>query len=169
MTKLLTWRDEWSLGIETLDRDHRAMIERMGDLCVRYCPQLVDPRLRPPLGGRTQSAFALPGEQSPGLIADLQALGELMRTHMRREEAFMRAIGYERLADHKGEHAILMAEYREMLRGWQESGLQIFDESTQESVRRWLLDHVLGADREFAEFYFRICGHEHDSIRVGRG
>lgn len=167
MTKLLTWRNEWSLGIDTLDRDHRALIERMGDLCVRYCPQLFDPRAQTFAGSRILASFDLPGQQSTGLLADLQALGEQMRAHMRREEAFMRAIGYERLAEHQGEHAILMAEYREMLRGWQDSGLQVFSESTQEGVRRWLLDHILGADREFAEFYFRICGQ--DGLRVGHG
>ena len=53
-----------------------------------------------------------------------------------------------------------MAEYTEMLRGWKDEDLTVFDEATQEDVRRWLLDHILGADRSFAEYYFRICGQE---------
>jgi hemerythrin len=167
MTKLLTWRDEWSLGIEPLDRDHRALIERMGDLCVRYCPELTDPRVRRYPGLRLLGAFARPGEELPGLLSDLTDLGERMRAHFRREESFMRAIGYERRAEHEGEHAILMAEYSEMLRGWRERQLAVFDEPTQESVRRWILDHILGTDRGFAQVYFRICGQ--DAPRVGFG
>ena len=160
MTKLLTWREEWSLGIEPLDRDHRALIERMGDLCVRHCPELADPRTARSQGTPMLSAFARSGGHSTGLLADLADLGERMRAHFRREEAFMRAIRYERSGAHEGEHAILMAEYTEMLRGWQERGLRVFDEATQEGVRRWLLDHILGSDREFARVYFRICGQD---------
>ncbi len=158
MTKLLTWREEWSLGIEPLDRDHRALIERMGDLCVRHGPELAGPRLARPQDTLTRSAFARLGGASAGLLPDLADLGERMRAHFRREVAFMRAIRYERSGQHEGEHAILMAEYTAMLRGWQERDLRVFDEATQEGVRRWLLDHILGSDREFARFYFRICG-----------
>lgn len=160
MTKLLTWRDEWSLGIEALDRDHRALIERMGDLCMRYCPELIDPRARRTPGGRILGTFARPGENPPGLLADLADLGERMRTHFRREEAFMRAIAYERRADHEREHALLMGEYAAMLRDWQARGLTVFDEATQEGVRRWLMDHILAADRAFTQVYFELCGQD---------
>ena len=167
MTKLLTWREEWSLGIEPLDRDHRALIERMGDLCVRYCPELADPRTIRSQGAMMLSAFTRPGGQSTGLLVDLADLGERVRVHFRREEAFMRAIRYDRRGEHECEHAILMAEYTEMLRGWQERSLRVFDGTIQEGVRRWLLDHILGSDREFARVYFRICGQ--DLREVGHG
>jgi hemerythrin len=167
MTKLLTWRDEWSLGIEPLDRDHRALIELLGDLCLRHCPEIADLRVARPFDPRRHLAFAKPGGVSAGLLADLADLGERVRIHFRREEAFMRAIGYERLAAHEGEHAILMAEYAEMLRTWREGGLAVFDSHTQEGVRRWLLDHILGADRNFARVYFDLCGHE--AVRAGGG
>ncbi len=166
MTKLLTWREEWSLGIDPLDRDHRALIERMGDLCVRYCPELADPRIKGCLSSRLLGAFARPGTESPGLLADLADLGERMRAHFRREEAFMSAIGYPRRERHEGDHALLMAEYTEMLRSWQEQGIAVFDGSTQEGVRRWLLDHILGADRDFARVYFDLCGQ--DEAQAGR-
>lgn len=158
MTKLLTWREEWSLGIEPLDRDHRALIERMGDLCVRYGPELAGPRTSRSQDAVIRSAFARLGGASAGLLSDLADLGERMRVHFKREVAFMRAIRYERSGHHEGEHAILMAEYAEMLRRWQEQDLRLFDEVTQEAVRRLLLDHILASDREFASFYFRICG-----------
>lgn len=158
MPKLLIWREEWALGIEVLDRDHRALIERMGDLCVRHCPELAEPRASRSRDSLIRSAFARLGGASAGLLPDLTDLGERMRAHFQREVAFMRAIRYERSGQHEGEHAILMAEYTEMLRRWQEQDLRVFDEVTQEGVRRWLLDHILASDREFASFYFRICG-----------
>ena len=149
MTKLMPWRTEWSIGIATVDDDHRALIESLMDICLRFCPE---------------SRSGVEGQGDGGaLLAALDALGERVRSHFQREEAFMRAIGYERLGEHVREHAVLMAELKEMLQGWREQDLQVFDESIYESMRRWLLEHILGADRAFAEAYFRICGIEPES------
>ncbi len=144
MAKLLTWREDWSLSIDALDADHRALIERLGDICLRFCPE----------------ASHAPVSDVSGLLDALTELGQQMREHFRREEAFMREIGYERLGEHMNEHAMLMAEYTEMLRDWRESGVLIFDDSIQQSVRHWMLAHILGSDTDFARSYFQICGLE---------
>lgn len=146
MTKLMPWRSEWSIGIATLDDDHRALIEALMDICLRFCPE---------------SGAAAAGYAGSGSLLDaLDALGEQVRDHFHREEAFMRAIGYERLGEHVREHAVLMAELKDMLLGWREQDIEVFDEPTHEAVHHWLLEHILGADRTFAEAYFRICGIE---------
>ncbi|MBK1723644.1 bacteriohemerythrin [Thiocystis violacea] len=147
MPKLLTWREEWSLHIEALDRDHRALIEQLGDICIRFCPQASR--------GRSGDANAL--------INALTALGEAMREHFQREEDFMRAFDYDGVGEHRSEHAILMAEYTAMLRDWRAEGLHVFDETIQGIVRDWLLAHILGADRAFAETYFRLCGRDDEA------
>lgn len=144
MSKLLTWRDEWSLHIDALDSDHRALIDRLGDICLRFCPEASS--------GRSGDAFAL--------IDALSNLGEAARAHFRREESFMRAFDYEGLAGHQSEHAQLMAEFTALLREWRHEGLHVFDETSQGIVRDWLLAHILGADRKFADVYFRLCGRD---------
>lgn len=147
MPKLLTWREDWSLHIEALDRDHRALIDQLADVCIRFCPEASS--------GRSGDANAL--------IDALTQLGESMREHFRREEDFMRAFDYEGIGEHQSEHALLMAEFTAMLREWRANGLHVFDEATQGLVRDWLLAHILGADRAFAETYFRLCGREEDA------
>lgn len=142
MPKILTWREEWSLNIEALDRDHRALIDQLADICLRFCPEAS--------AGRAGDASAL--------VNALSDLGEAMRAHFAREETFMQALGYEGIAEHRSEHALLMAEYTSLLRELRAEGVAVFDEATQENVRYWLLVHILGADRDFANAYFRLCG-----------
>lgn len=141
MPKLLTWHDEWSLNIETLDQDHRELIARLSDLCLRFCPE----------SGYIPKA---PDE----LLNALAQFGERVREHFKREEAFMRSFDYEFIGEHQSEHALLMAEFTALLREWREEGLQVFDETHQSIIRDWLLAHILGADRHFAEAYFRLFG-----------
>lgn len=140
MSRLLTWRDEWSLHIPVLDGDHQALIEHLDSLCRRFCPESP--------GWRSGDANAL--------LEALEAFGEQMREHFRREEALMQAIDYAGMADHCREHALLMAEYTALLREWRAAGLTEFNTETQEALRHWLLAHILVADREFATAYFQL-------------
>ena len=144
MSKLLTWRDEWSLNIDVLDKDHRALVERLGDICMRFCPEASS--------GRSGDALAL--------LEALVELGEEVRLHFRREEDFMRAYDYEGIGEHRSEHALLMAEFTALLREWRSEGPHVFDQTAQSIVGDWLLAHILGADREFAEVYFELCGRD---------
>ena len=150
MPKLLTWRKEWSLGIGVLDADHRALVEALTDISLRYCPQAV---AHVPFPGR------LPGPGF-GLAEALAGFGERMRAHCRREEAFMRAIDYDRWSEHAELHVILMAKFDAMVRDCRVRGTQVFDEIGQAWVHDWLVGHIVGSDREFARAYFNLVGLE---------
>lgn len=150
MTKLLTWRKEWLLGIGVLDADHRALVEALTDISLRFCPQAVAPV---PFPGRVTVVGA-------GLADALAAFGEKVRAHCRREEAFMRAIDYDRWSEHAELHVILMAKFDAMVRDYRVQGAQVFDEVGQAWVRDWLLGHIIGSDREFALAYFNLVGLE---------
>lgn len=155
----MTWRDEWCLGIDVLDADHRALIGHLIDISLRFCPQAAMPMgihggIRIPGG----SVFA--GSGPADLVGALAAFGEKVRAHFRREEAFMRAIDYPQAAEHEAEHVALMTEFGSMLREWRAHGITVLDETAQERVRHWLISHVLQSDREFAKVYFELCGLE---------
>jgi hemerythrin-like metal-binding protein len=140
MTRLLTWHDEWSLNIDVLDAEHRGLIEHLADICRRFGPE-ASPR-------RSGDAFAL--------IDALTDFGEAVREHVKREEELMEAIGYEDIAEHRTEHALLMAEYADQLRHWRAEGMNVFGEDAQEDARDWILDHILGADRDFAKAFHEL-------------
>ncbi|WP_296808154.1 hemerythrin domain-containing protein [Thiocapsa sp.] len=158
MTRLLTWHDEWSLNIDVLDVEHRGLIKHLADICHRFGPE-ASPR-------RSGDAFAL--------IDALTDLGEAVREHFKHEEELMQAVGYEDFAEHRTEHALLMAEYTDQLRHWRAEGIDVFDEEAQENARDWILEHILGADRDFAKAFHESegqlpsIGHRHDVAAQAR-
>jgi hemerythrin len=159
MPKLLTWREDWSLGIDLLDADHRALIGRLADICLHFCPQAGGglrplPWLYPPAPSSRQGA---------DLIGALTRLGDEANAHFRREESFMRAIGYERLDEHEAEHARMTETYGEILDDLRAQGVRALNDQIRESVSEWLLDHIVGGDRAFASAYFRLCGTDNPS------
>jgi len=164
MSKLLTWRTEWSLGIGALDADHRALVEALIDISLRYCPQAAAPVAFPrgvPAPGRDA------GTGRSGLAEALAAFGDKVRAHCRREEAFMRAIDYARRGEHEALHVALMEKFDAMVSDCRARGIHVFDDIGQEWVRDWLLGHIVGCDREFARVYFALVGLEGAQVRPG--
>jgi hemerythrin-like metal-binding protein len=152
MILVLDWQNEWSLNIDALDREHRDLIGKLADICSRFGPEAS--------AERTSDARAL-----AEALADL---GEAVREHFDREEDLMQAVGYAGIAEHLTEHALLMAEYADMVRHWGAEDVQVLDEVAQASVRDWILDHILGADRDFAKAFlesddqFELTRHHRD-------
>lgn len=150
MSARLTWRNEWSLGIDVLDADHRSLVEALFDISLRYCPQAMPPAAR----------SAATGAVATRLAAALNAFRDKARCHFRREEAFMRAIDYERCEEHEAAHAALLAGLDAMVHGCLERSDRVFDEIGQAQLRDWLLGHILVRDRELVRVYFALCGLE---------
>lgn len=83
---LIAWRDEFSLGVESVDVEHREMIELIN---------------------------ALDTSMQEGASHDVvvETLGEIharISAHFALEEKIMRDAGYERLAAHKADHERLL-------------------------------------------------------------
>jgi hemerythrin len=144
MPQKLTWRDEWAVSIEALDEDHRALVALLSKISGRYGAPDGQP------SGESEAAPSLE------LVAELEKLGKQVRDHFRREEAFMRSIDYPGLANHQCEHALLMAEYGELVRGLKERYATHLDAAAMEYLNDWMVPQILGPDRAFADYYFRI-------------
>jgi len=142
MTTLLIWRDEWSLGIDDLDRDHRELVRLLNRL---VC--LDDPGS----GGTAESAGSLAAECLEQVIAHL-------RLHFGREEAFLQSINYPGFLEHKTEHSLEMAELMELKRLLKVRGARRIDEGTAASLKRWFFNHVIAEDQRYADFYFEQLG-----------
>lgn len=147
MTNILTWRPEWTLEIDVLDRDHRQLIDLLSDIARRFGPD-----------GAPLSEPSAAGEDSGGgdLLSFLERLGTEARAHFSREEEFMRSIEYPRLATHHKEHAVLTAEYMEIVRHFREQAATSLQPEDIASLKHWLIAHVLGQDRGFADHYFQL-------------
>ncbi len=90
---LLSWKDEYSVGIEAIDREHKELIDRINRL-----HQAFD-------GADAHKAV-------PAFFGDLLIA---IAAHFALEEMFMRDLAYDGLDLHKEEHERLLDELREMM------------------------------------------------------
>lgn len=141
----LVWREEWCLGIEALDTDHRELVRLLNLLLESQGQALEDSEGHQADGGQR------PVE--PGQEADLAALIAHLREHFRREEELMAAIAYAGLEDHRSEHAMQIAELLILCRELENSGARRLAAESLEWIKRWCFDHFVIEDRRLAEAY----------------
>ena len=149
MAEILTWRDEWTLHIDTLDDDHRRIVSLFLEIARRFNAETERPE------GSKEGVGA--DDTDDDLYASLDRFGTFTRSHFRREEELVRTIDYPGLPHHRSEHTLLMAEFTALVRELRERGVERLDPQDLETLKQWILAHIVGADRRFADHYFQIC------------
>ncbi len=127
------WKTEYDLGIEDIDFQHH------------YFLNLIN-RLSDELKMTTEPS------RRTALIAELNAYA---RFHFVSEENIMSKAGYPKLNEHRQHHLDLISQLNS-----KEAMLQLrrSDESAEDIVeflQTWFINHTVGEDRLFAEFYHR--------------
>jgi len=135
-TRFFRWRDEWILNVDFMDRDHRSLAAHLS-------------RIAQDLENRSDSGVA---PDPARLVAGLEAFGVRIRGSFRREEDVMSEADYPRLAEHKVEHDLLLAEYAAMLREVRSAGGARLDLGGLAALKQWLIGHALDADKSLAAF-----------------
>ncbi|MEJ2127709.1 MAG: hemerythrin family protein [Woeseiaceae bacterium] len=115
---VLQWREEFSVGIDEVDHEHRELIglirglqENLGD------------------GTDTEQVIDVLGE----IYAQIAA-------HFALEEKMMRQTHYAALADHKEDHETLLDDLRDMMDEVEDDG--VLDEAQlTDDLDRWFSDH----------------------------
>lgn len=115
---LIEWRDEFSVGVASVDLEHRELIGLINELH--------------PLIGENASADEI-----------VSILGEIfaqISAHFALEEKYMRDTRYPLLHEHKGDHETLLDELRDIMDlvdidgNYDEQGLS-------EDLHRWFTEH----------------------------
>jgi len=96
---LLRWKDEYGVGIEAVDYEHKELI----DLINRLHDEL----------GAAEAKLTV-----PGFFGDLLAG---ISAHFALEEKFMQDHRYDRLDEHKSDHERLLDEIREIMDAFEHS------------------------------------------------
>jgi hemerythrin len=139
-TGYLEWRDEWTLEVGFMDEDHRELAAMLSRIARDYGP---------PAAG---SAHPIRQSDAPPLADALAELAAHTRAHFEREEEVMRVDDFPDLPRHKNEHDLLLAELSVTARELREFEAQWLGLDLLDSLKDWLLGHVLEMDRELAEF-----------------
>ena len=115
---LITWRDEFSVGVSAVDHEHREMIGLINEL-----------------------------DDAMGTDADhatvVAALGEIyarIAAHFALEEKIMRDANYKRFAAHKQDHEMLLDELLDVVDSVDDGGRYDRVELSR-TLDRWFSDH----------------------------
>jgi hemerythrin-like metal-binding protein len=115
---LIEWNDEFNLGIEEVDSQHRALVALINAL---HDAMSADAR-------RAQ------------IVECMAKIHALVAAHFAREEAFMREARYMAYAEHKEDHEVLLDDLRDMLDGVRHGG-EYDDARLSADLQYWFSGH----------------------------
>ncbi|MFO1217163.1 MAG: bacteriohemerythrin [Burkholderiaceae bacterium] len=129
MAQFFAWEDRYSVGIASIDRHHKVLVD--------YINQLA---------GALGSA-----EQASRVQGLLVALRTYTKMHFNFEEALFRQYGYEERDAHQTYHANLVRKVDDFAQRVVAGDPQVAQELL-EFLKQWLNHHILHEDMAYAEF-----------------
>ena len=118
------WREEFRIGIETVDDQHRQILDLLEVL-----------------------GSALEQQDTEAVRASVERLREDIRSHFDHEEALMERAGYPGLDNHRDVHQMLLDKVDDMRRMARASGLD--RASLVDFLGLWWIDHTQDMDRAY--------------------
>ncbi len=128
----VTWKDEYSVGIESIDRDHKKLLNLINNL--------------------QNSALYYTGEDF-----ERQALKELVdytEYHFKREETLMEENGFPDFESHRQEHQKMTEKVKEMVVAYERDDEKTIVELAQ-FLKNWLISHINGSDQEYSGYLIK--------------
>jgi len=125
----LKWKSGYSVGIASIDVQHRKLIELINSL---------------------QAAV----DYSTGEHFERKALEELVdytKTHFKYEEELMEQNGYADFESHCSEHARMIARVEEVLLAYHADPHNALHEALN-FLKDWLINHINGTDKQYSQF-----------------
>lgn len=125
--QFVVWKDEYSVGIESLDNDHKKLLGLINNL---------------------QTAV----HYQTGEDFEKEALDEVVaytKYHFDREEKMLLEAGYEDFEAHKKTHTNMIAKIDEFLLEYEKHG-HVALENVAQYLKDWLIGHINGTDQEYS-------------------
>lgn len=130
VSPLFTWKDEYGVGVATVDAQHKELIQMISQL----------------------HQAMMQGKAKDVLSGILDKLVRYTETHFADEEKIMLQRGYPRLSGHVAEHRRLTTLAHKLRADFLEGRISITIE-TLNFLKNWLNDHILGMDQQYARFF----------------
>jgi hemerythrin len=121
---LLQWKDEYAIGVRSVDHEHRALID-----IINLLGDQLD---------ANKSAFEIYGT--------LGEIRTLIAAHFALEEHVMRDLRYDEYAAHKADHEHLLDEIRDIVRTFEDGSLADHRAQLGERVGSWFARHFESFD-----------------------
>jgi len=120
----LRWHDDYSVGIEAIDKQHRRLFDLANQLAVEIGSEAV-------------------AEAVESLVA-------YTMYHFAEEEGLLRRHGYSEVEGHQQRHRTLLDQVREF--GDRLSGTGLSADELTDFLHKWIVNHILIEDRKFGPF-----------------
>ncbi|MFZ5775225.1 MAG: bacteriohemerythrin [Thermodesulfobacteriota bacterium] len=120
------WKDEYSIGNETIDAEHRQLIAL----------------------ANTVVTFARSGEKIERIKAAVVSLYDYAKIHFLHEEEFMRQSGYPKLAEHQGLHQAIIHEMNTIMQ--HSSNIDALVHKLKRLMSVWVIEHIIEEDRKLS-------------------
>lgn len=129
---LLEWREDFRIGIEEVDYEHRELIDLINQLHAAL--------------GDSRS-----GERVAGFLGEILSS---ISAHFALEEKVMRARHYDALAEHKADHERLLDDLRDLMDG-HAGGAVLDDHAFAARLAEWFSGHFGTQDARLHRFLGR--------------
>lgn len=123
---LFPWKDEYSVGVEKLDQEHRKLLGFLNELY--------------------SAMEAGKGRETLGKV--LSQLVDYTRTHFASEESLMKLYGYEGYASHKAKHDKMAGHVASLVKQF-ESGEISSPIQITNFLKDWLARHIMETDKAY--------------------
>ena len=122
MSSSLVWNDDYCIGHDVIDSEHKRLFEIAGQILAINNPVL----------------------DTPVIKKLVNQLYDYMKTHFENEENYMTSVVYSDTGTHTEKHAEIISEMNDILR-LSKNFIQI-ENRLVPLMRKWLLDHILNED-----------------------
>jgi len=128
--EFITWKDEFSVGVEAFDNDHRELITYINNL----------------------HAGIVSGRPSAAMKSTLKDLVNYIAIHFKREQDLMEKHSYPDFTKHNIAHNSLKEKVSEFTQRL-ESGETFFSLEMMIFLKNWLTNHILKQDMAYKDFF----------------
>ena len=125
----IEWKDEYSVGLDSIDQQHRKLIGLINQLTTAV-------------------------DYSTGEEFEREALAELVeytKTHFTFEEGLMEDNGYPDFEAHRAQHRAMIAEVEAVLAEYEKDHDMAMRHAV-DYLQGWLINHINGTDKQYSSF-----------------
>jgi len=123
----MVWKDEYSVGIDSLDNDHKKLISLLNQFTMAY-------------------DYAMSEEYEREALNDLISY---TKYHFEREEQLLEQHDYPDTVAHKEQHKKMIEQVNGFMDLYNEKGHDALNEIS-EFLSNWLINHINGTDKEYS-------------------
>jgi len=127
---LIEWREEFEIGIPSVDYEHRMLIELINEL-------------------HSKLAGVVAKESVPAFLGEIHTR---ISAHFALEERAMRELKYGNYAEHKTDHELLLDEIRDIMDAYEADAYAGYERELSGELQSWFGGHFRDQDAPLHAF-----------------